>query len=214
MRDLMIKNEYISFISPVILNSDNSNQFVPMKKEVGFLLFVKNLIASHLFKVNNFTSELNQRKESTLIKIYNLSGACFITRTLNFRSFDFFDEDYFFTPEDIDLAIQATKAGKEIYYSLDSKVIHLHKSTSKNISFVTATSGWLGIFLLVRKHFGTSYEIIIRSLTFMISIPKLFIYTLFFDKNKQLLYYYLLLFSLKNILPKEFVKIVLGKRFE
>lgn len=67
-----------------------------------------------------------------LYKVGNVSGACFMIPTALFRDLGFFDERFFFTPEDIALSVAVRRRGLAVYMDPSLRLIHkYHGSTSR-----------------------------------------------------------------------------------
>ena len=64
----------------------------------------------------------------------NISGAAFLIRTDIFRELGWFDEKYFFTPEDIALSTLARKRGYGVYVDRAVSVVHKWRTTASRIS--------------------------------------------------------------------------------
>ena len=60
-----------------------------------------------------------------LFRTYTLNGACFLIKTEVFRSVGFFDERFFFTPEDIALGHLLNSSGYSVYADADVSITHL-----------------------------------------------------------------------------------------
>lgn len=56
-------------------------------------------------------------------------GACFLIRQEYFRSLNFFNEYYFFCPEDIALSTLINQRGERCYVDSDVKLVHLGGGT-------------------------------------------------------------------------------------
>ena len=211
MVTILVDNKDISFISPKILNLDGTNQYYPELKNISITLFIKNLIFIKEKKINYKIISNMIDNSSGMIQIFSLSGACFVARNNILNELNYFDEDYFFTPEDIDLAIRAIKKGYRIYMYTDSKVFHINGNSSKELSSILLSCGWSGIYLLVRKHYGFINEIVLRIISFIMSIVKIF-YSILANnsKSKKRIEYYkmLLTYSLRKMDPREvFIKL-------
>jgi len=63
--------------------------------------------------------------KSGLFRTYTLNGACFLIRTDVFRSLGFFDERYFFTPEDIALGHLLNSSGYSVWADADVSITHI-----------------------------------------------------------------------------------------
>lgn len=64
----------------------------------------------------------------------NISGAAFLIKTDVFRQAGWFDESYFFTPEDIALSTKLREAGYGVYVDRGAEVVHKWKATASRIS--------------------------------------------------------------------------------
>lgn len=80
--------------------------------------------------------------------ICNVLGAAFMIRTDVFREIGWFDEYYFFTPEDIAVSTEVNRRGYRCYLIPDARVTHLEGlSSGQSLSMVqtaTAPAGNLG----------------------------------------------------------------------
>ena len=59
-----------------------------------------------------------------LFRTCNISGAAFLIRTDVFRGLGWFDERFFFCPEDIALSTAANRAGYSVWVDADAEVVH------------------------------------------------------------------------------------------
>jgi hypothetical protein len=64
----------------------------------------------------------------------NITGAAFLIRTEIFRELGWFDETYFFTPEDIALSTLARKRGYGVYVDRAVSLTHKWRTTATRIS--------------------------------------------------------------------------------
>lgn len=62
-------------------------------------------------------------------RTYTLNGACFLARTSAFREAGWFDEYYFFTPEDIALGQKFNEMGYEVWADADVSITHIAGGT-------------------------------------------------------------------------------------
>lgn len=76
-----------------------------------------------------------------VFQTYNLVGAFFLMPTELFRNLGWFDERYFFCPEDIALSTKANKLGYKLYVDADVSIIHKEGGTwSKTLTATQPTS--------------------------------------------------------------------------
>lgn len=116
-----------AIVSPKILYSDGSVQTCGRPK-FTFLSFFTHYL--HLY------SDLRKTKWSMqegLFRTYNINGAAFLARTDPFRKAGWFDERYFFTPEDIALSTLLNRQGYGVYVDSDVKLFHISYSTASRL---------------------------------------------------------------------------------
>ena len=73
-------------------------------------------------------SEAEAIRESmppSVVRTYTLNGACFLIKTAVFREMGWFDERYFFTPEDIALGHALNNAGYSVWVHPEVCITHL-----------------------------------------------------------------------------------------
>lgn len=119
-------------IASPLYNEDGSLQFCG-RKEFTASQYVR--FAWHLGDLNSATFDDFEKvaiDDSTLYKVGNVSGACFMIPTALFRDLGFFDERFFFTPEDIALSVAVRRRGLAVYMDPSLRLIHkYHGSTSR-----------------------------------------------------------------------------------
>lgn len=116
-----------SIMSPKFVNGDDSFQSCgrPPIKWYNFLL-------EDTFSINNDKYPSKYTNKNGIFKSFNVTGACFLIRTDYFRSLGFFDEYYFFTPEDIALSTKINELGGNCYVDSNVTVHHLCGGTRKS----------------------------------------------------------------------------------
>lgn len=116
--------EDAAIVSPKLLNADGSLQLCgrPDYPAVNYVLQ-----QWHLYKepIDN---------GSGLFRTFNISGAAFLIRTSVFRELGWFDETYYFTPEDIALSTLARKRGYSVWCDSDACVVHKWRTTASRIA--------------------------------------------------------------------------------
>ena len=73
----------------------------------------------------------NYTHQKGLFKSYNILGAAFLIKTDIFKRVGWFDERYFFTPEDIALSTKLNKMGYSCYVNADIHLIHYEGQSRK-----------------------------------------------------------------------------------
>lgn len=89
-----------------------------------------------------------------IFQSYNIIGAAFMIKTDVFRNAGWFDEYYFFCPEDIALSTKLNETGYKCYVDADIRIVHLEGMSGKSLSMVqTATkpAGDLGTLHFLTK---------------------------------------------------------------
>ena len=104
-----------------------------------------------------------------------------------------FDENFFLYLEEIDLCKRIKNCGGKIFVIQNSKVKHFEKKSSVENLNIELCRNWhwmWSLFYYNYKHFGflTAYKITVFK--FFLSIIKLFIGLILFNKKKILIYYY------------------------
>ena len=106
-----------------------------------------------------------------VFQTYNILGAAFMIKTELFRELGWFDEKYFFTPEDIALSTLVNEKGGKVYADSNIKLYH-YEGTSSSVSFVKAATlpaGTRGALIFFSQGSSIKY--------FLLSIPE-FIFSL------------------------------------
>ncbi|OUO81860.1 glycosyltransferase [Bacteroides sp. An269] len=109
----------VAIISPVTLNSDGSVQRCGKPK---YNLFTYWLYWMKLICLYENNSKYTNGKG--LFQTYNISGACFLIKTELFKKIGWFDERYYFCPEDIALSTYLNKNGYKCYVDSTIKLTH------------------------------------------------------------------------------------------
>ena len=127
------ENPQASFISPNILNMDGTVQFCGRPK--------LNLITYFLFSLKIFGEGTIRSKyinQKGVFRTYNIMGAAVMVKTNVLKELGFFDENYFFCPEDIALSTLANRSGYHCYVNENISIYHIQGNTSSNIEVATA----------------------------------------------------------------------------
>ncbi|WP_455664432.1 glycosyltransferase [Phocaeicola sp.] len=123
----------VAVISPVTTFPDGAIQVSgrPFKNWVRFILQMFHLWSENKGKTVN---------QKGIFKSYNIVGAAFLIKTDIFKKYDWFDEIYFFCPEDVALSTLLNKEGYDCFVNSDVKIVHKEGMSGKSLSYVqTAT---------------------------------------------------------------------------
>ena len=118
-------------VASPLYNADGSIQFC------GRSSFTAGYYIRHAWHLTDNPSSFDDFQSVTvdgrkLYMVGNVSGACFMIRTDLFRRLGFFDERFFFTPEDIAVSEAVAAAGKKVYMDSSLHLVHkYHGSTSR-----------------------------------------------------------------------------------
>lgn len=116
--DMDSQPDDVAIISPVLLNPDGSVQ-VCGRPPMAWKQFVFRKL--HLW---NETGKSDYVNGHGLFTSYNIVGAAFLIRTGLFKKIGWFDETYFFTPEDIALSTTLNKMGYRCLVDTAATIVH------------------------------------------------------------------------------------------
>lgn len=126
--------ENVAVVSPVTKYPNGNVQFCGRPYKNWQTIIKQDL---HLF--NEKKDHVYSNKKG-VFKSYNIIGAAFLIKTETFRNVGWFDEYYFFSPEDIALSTKLNKMGYSCYVNADVFLIHYEGMTGKSLSMIqTAT---------------------------------------------------------------------------
>lgn len=126
------KTPNCAIISPTIHLPNGTLQMCGRTKITAWHWFLTTL---RLFNEQKVISPYTNGK--SIFQTYNILGAAFLIPTQLFKELGWFDERYFFCPEDIALSTKANKLGYKIYVDADVDLIHVYGGTWSNT--ITAT---------------------------------------------------------------------------
>lgn len=126
--------EDVAIVSPVTTFPDGRIQVCGRPYKDWRHIVLQDL---HLWKESTQKKYVN--KEG-IFKTYNIIGAAFLIKTKVFEKLGWFDEKFFFCPEDIALSTKANQSGFFCYVNSDVKIVHYEGMSGKSLSMVqTAT---------------------------------------------------------------------------
>lgn len=126
----------VAVLSPNIKYPDGRPQFCGRNKAT-FWSFLKSALGVHV-KDSQFT------EKKGIFKTYNLMGAAFLIHTDIFKKIGFFDEYYFFCPEDIAVSTMLNKLGYQCYVDADVVQYHIQGGTWSIMQTATEPAHYKG----------------------------------------------------------------------
>lgn len=136
------KTPDVTIMSPVLLLGNGNVQFNGRRKYT-FGTFILGLLGFH----NLIKSKYENQKG--IFRTYNISGAAFLIKTKDFKKIGFFDERFFFCPEDIAVSTTINRNGGCCYVDSDTRIIHYHGISSKksDLFYATSCASFLGFYI-------------------------------------------------------------------
>lgn len=104
-----------------------------------------------IFRINppRGKKDLSYINGNGIFQTYNISGCVFLIKMDVFRAEGFFDEQYFFGPEDIALSTRLNEHGYKCYVDSDVKITHLQGATFGKTSMATYPAAVMGRLILI-----------------------------------------------------------------
>jgi GT2 family glycosyltransferase len=92
-----------------------------------------------------------------IFKSYDIIGAYFLIKTNLFQEIGWFDERYFFTPEDLAVSVELRKHGYECWVDADAEIVHYEGMTGKSMSPMQTATGPAGFVGAMMWRGGNNY---------------------------------------------------------
>lgn len=115
--------EKVAIVSPDIIFPDGRPQCCGRPKRT-FMSFC--LSQFHV----NMEDDRKYTNKKGIFQTYNVLGAAFLIKTSLFKQIGFFDENFFYCPEDIAVSTTLNKMGYKCYVDSDVKLIHYGGGTT------------------------------------------------------------------------------------
>ena len=152
----------IAIISPVPMLPDGQIQYCGRPCCTWYTYILSELRLYNEKKDDRFCNKKG------VFKSYNIIGAVFLIKTEIFKEMGWFDEYYFFSPEDLALSTKLNQMGYECWVDSDVNLIHYEGMTGKNrrgLSYVQAatmpaSAKGIAYFLSGEKLGGLGYFLI------------------------------------------------------
>lgn len=120
-----------AIVTPRLVNADGSLQLCGRPRYPALCYLLQQW---HLYSEPIENTRRRKPVFDRVYRTYNISGASFLIKTEIFRGLGWFDERYFFTPEDIALGTLARRRGYGIYVDSDAEVMHKWRTTASRLS--------------------------------------------------------------------------------
>lgn len=160
-----------AIVSPVLLNAKGEVAVCGRNKMTWKTIIVREWVRSYVHKSSKF---INQKG---LFRTYNIIGAAFLIKTELFKKVGWFDERYFFCPEDIALSTQLNDMGYSCYVDADVPIYHYEGMSGKSLSRIqTATKPAEMVGMLIFTSRVKKYRKYLIWLNYLISMPIRFIF--------------------------------------
>lgn len=127
------KTPEATVMSPKLVFGDGSVQFCGIRK-YDFFTFMLATLGIHKLGKSKYENGVG------IFKSYNISGAAFLMQTADFKNYGFFDERFFFSPEDFALSTKINKMGGTCCTDANISITHYHGKSSKKTKLFYATT--------------------------------------------------------------------------
>lgn len=105
--------------------------------------------------------------QNGIFQSYNISGAAFLIKTNIFHDMGWFDEIYYFCPEDIALSDKINKLGMKVYVDSDTIIYHIASGTASKVQSATMPAHTMGA-LIFYSHDNSFLKLFLRLCVFVI----------------------------------------------
>jgi GT2 family glycosyltransferase len=185
-------DENVAFISPVLFYPDGRTQFNGREKYTWIDYLLVKLHLERFQKRSNFSNKVG------VYQSFNISGACFLVKSQVMKELGYFNERYFFCPEDIELSTLANEKGYKVYVNADLSITHIHEATSTNIKAAISPIATFGTLDFVGRN-SKFLLLMLKIFTLLLSFVKLCLALLNFNKKTQRIQYLSMLWTIKYL---------------
>ena len=106
-------------------------------------------------------------------KVDVIQGAALMVRKVVLDQVGFFDPEYFMYTEEVDLCYQIHKAGWDLYWIPESKIIHHEGQSTKQMPVEMFLHLYKSKLLFIRKHYGAISGMIYKLILGFTALPRL-----------------------------------------
>lgn len=157
--DSLKKTPEATIMTPKLLFGDETVQFCGIRR-YNYRTFILATFGIHKLGKSKYENGAG------IFKTYNVSGAAFLVRTLDFKNIGFFDERFFFSPEDFAVSTTINKKGGECFTDANTCITHYHGKSSKKtkLFYATTIATFIGNYLFYcdTKFKCTLYKNVLR----------------------------------------------------
>jgi len=185
-----VKTKYALILNPdATLHSSALENFIKATEKIYDFA----IMAPYIQEEKDKFDKKNDLKNISPVEVENVKGFAMFLNISEFREVGFFDENFFFYFEEIDLCKRLINHGKKIYLIPEIKIDHgggLSHDQSINVE-MELSRNWHWMWSTFNYHkkykgFFVSFFIILPKMSS--AIIKVLIYTLIFNKKKKIYY--------------------------
>ena len=185
-----VKTKYALILNPdATLHPSSLENFIKATEKIYDFA----IMAPYIQEEKDKFDKKNDLKNISPVEVGNVKGFAMFLNISEFREVGFFDENFFFYFEEIDLCKRLINHGKKIYLIPEIKIDHgggLSHDQSINVE-MELSRNWHWMWSTFNYHkkykgFFVSFFIILPKMSS--AIMKVLIYTLIFNKKKKIYY--------------------------
>ena len=168
----------VAIVSPTI---EHINLKKIAKGKMPLNSFVRYIFGILRINLPRSRKDLSYINGKGIFQTYNISGCVFLIKMNIFKSMGFFDERYFFGPEDIALSTKLNENGYKCYVDSDVKITHLQGATFGKTSVATYPAAVMGrlIFICGQSRLKWFVARLCYTFVLVVSVCSLFFVELF-----------------------------------
>jgi GT2 family glycosyltransferase len=172
-----IKKPDAAFFSPVIINKGGYQIGRPPANIFSYVI-------KTLFRLNYYSkNDLKYINKKGIFQTYNVDGCAFMVKTNVIQELGYFNEEYFFCPEDLELSTIANMRGYKCYVNSNDVIHHLRGETFGRISTAVYPAMQKGMLNFYSKYSKCPKTIL--KLILLIGLLKFWIYWSFQFNEKS-----------------------------
>jgi hypothetical protein len=143
-------------VGPKLLNADRSLQYSARRLPSIKAAALRDTFLGRAFPRARAADDYLMRDwdHNSVREVDWLSGACLLVRRAALEEVGALDEGFFWGSEDVDLALRMRRAGWQVLYTPQPRVVHAVGRSSDQAPFRTILRTHRGMWRLYRKHFA------------------------------------------------------------